>query len=427
MALKSGLYKDDNELRSLLALQAYKFNKENNSTDRDPLIYNALRNALNAQNKNKGSSISRGMEVKAFCEENDTLFYIGRGSYILKAYAQTDVRSGYTCYLNFNDLGHSDVVEFGNTCKNIITSHNNCSVAFWNTSNVAWSLPNGARFINPVVLKGHRGIVRGLSFSCDEKLIAAGGKDSMILIWDIEHLTKESKGTSPANADHAVSKEAVPRNNFRANSAVKETFFSNNGEQLYSLQEDGKIIIYNISEGSSKEFELAGIGNAKPSCMAINRKTGGLIVGLSNGNIWLQRKKGDEAMNKKENMSTMFINGVAIIKAHASAVEFIAFNKDYSQFASAGSDMGLRIFLAADPDENVLSIDDLGSKVRSMCFIADGSLVVGGSDRNMHFYQTSLEKISEELSPMVKRNMSEIEWKKFCKGIAYEKTISQLP
>lgn len=383
IALKSPLYKDDPQLQTLLALQAYTINKDNNVTDKDPLVYDALRYALTVINKNNNNSISTASESRALFENNDTLFFADRNGLIFK---ENILKFGDK---NLSSLINSykspiDILAFSPDGKVTISAHDNYALCLWN-------LQKQQILSSHQELLGHKGLIRTISFSSDGSHFATGGKDSLILVWKME------------NGKTNLEKSLV------SNSAIKSILYSSDGNKIISLQENGKIIEWDVITSIKNEIDYSG--NSKPVSFDMNRLNNTIIIGLSNGSIWIQ--------NLSKNTHTE-------IKAHIGAVDYILFNKDCSLFATAGSDKKIKIYNADNLDETPLSITNLNTKVKSIIFTSNGKLVVGCMDKKIHLFEPSSKKIAEELYVLLKRNMTQEEWTKFYKNIPYDKTKKEL-
>lgn len=86
--------------------------------------------------------------------------------------------------------------------------------------------------LTPVkILKGHKDHVNSVSFSPDGKMLASGGKDAAIILWDVAtgNIIKSLKGHSYA---------------------VNSVSFSPDGKILASASKDNSIILWNVTAGN---------------------------------------------------------------------------------------------------------------------------------------------------------------------------------
>lgn len=403
VALKVPLYKNDPQLQGLLALQAYTINKNNGGQEQDPIIFDALRHASNALNNNKKNSISWSSESRDLFDDNDTLVFADRDGSILAEDIRNFDEKKVRASVGFYD-SPIDMLCFSPNGKQIVTSHDNYTVCLWHIESkgkpnaalygtkVLMISKQKALFPPPQELKGHKGLVRSICFSPDASHIATAGKDSLILIWKIEN-----------------GKTSLERS-LKSDAAIKSIIYSSTSNQLFSLQENGKVIRWDI--GTSEKSEVNYTGSSKPSCIALNKKNNSLLIGLSNGNIRIQNLDSDKYFE---------------VKAHTASIDYMVFSKNFSLFATAGSDRKIKIYTTENLEENPLSINNLNTKVKSIIFTGDGKLIAACTDKNIYIIETSAKKITEEISRLLKRNMTTEEWIKFYKDLPYEKTKKELP
>ncbi|MFI5148756.1 MAG: hypothetical protein ACHQRM_03420 [Bacteroidia bacterium] len=387
-ALKAPMYKNDIRLQALLAYQAFRMNKENGGTERDPVIFDALRAALNAPSSQKANPSMGLIETKEYIalkEQNDTLVFAMRSGYI---YATTPKNSKAFYYALVRSYPYAtDRIFFNPNGHEMITSHENYSLCLWPSP--------GVSLLNPPVheeLTGHRNLVRTLVFNKASDLFVSGGKDSIIILWDLKN------------------GKAQPRKTITAPAGVKNLVFSKNEQALYCLLENGTIKILDLQHYKLESFLFTG--KSKPVCMAINVHSNKLVLGLSNGNIW------------SEDLGT---HTHSEIISHLTGIDLLVFNTDNTLLASAGSDRTLKLYDCNNMDASPLTVKDLHAKIRVMTFTAGNKLLVSCSDINTYLIETSCEKMADVIYASLKRNMNNEEWSRFFKDIPYEKTRTDLP
>jgi hypothetical protein len=394
-ALKSPMYKNDPQLMALLACQAYQMNAESKGPEQDPVIYEALRAASVVLNMNPPQSFD--YEPKAFYERNDSLYTASTGEITVvgAVFSRGGMVSG-----SFLDKPGAisgippiqsypspiDQIVFGPDGRLVLTSHNDFTLCLWNLKE-----RNGSSAAYQE-LRGHKGLIRGTAFNADASRLATGGKDSLILFWKIE------------NGKIAIEKTA------KANAAVKALLFSKDGHSLYSLQEDGGILIWDLNTFQSTP--LAVKAKSRILCFGLDKVRNLLVAGLSSGNL---------------DVIDLNMHTEMEINAHTAGAELLIFNKDFSLMATAGSDKTIRIFNCQSLDASPVTIKDLNSKVRHMLFAGDNRIIASCSDKNVHLLETSSAKLAAELSQALKRNITKVEWVKTFKDLPYQKTRKDLP
>jgi WD40 repeat protein len=177
--------------------------------------------------------------------------------------------------------------------------------------------------------------------------------------------------------------------------------------------------------------------SARPVSFSVDPSGHYLVAGLENGNIFIANLKHDAS---EKNMT-----GTYEFKAHSGAVEKLVFAPDGRHFASSGSDKKVRIYNmdvwtgmvgndktqgkgnSYELEKRSFVISDLSSKVKSMMFLDDGTLVVGSTDKKIRFYELDPKKLAEEINTKLSRNFTQAEWQRFFTGLPYQKTRSDLP
>ncbi len=386
IALKTPLYKNDLQLEALLAYQAYKLNKDNNGPAQDPVIFDALRSALGAPDKQKVNpdiGFVQTNEFIALQERNDTLVYAARSGFIFGV--DKNKPSSFTIAKLLSYRFSIDKLFFNATGNYIVSSHVNNSLCLWTQQ-----LHNTAPAFQE--LTGHKGLVRSLAFNTRSDLFASGGKDSLLIIWSLQ------------------SGKAAQLKTIKLNAAVKKLVFSKDESQLFCLLENGTIQQLDLKTYTYIPYPYAG--TSKPMEIALNRKKNKLLLGLANGNLW------------SEDLDT---HTHSDYRAHLSGIDFLVFNKDYSMLASAGSDRTLKIYDADNLESSPISIKDLHSKARAIIFTTGNQLFVACADIKSYLIETSCDRMAASIYQTLKRNMTQDEWAKFCKDVTYEKTRPDLP
>ena len=394
LALKSALYKKNKMLLGQLAVQAFVFHKNNGGAPEDPVIYEGLRNAYSVLDSNKHTTIiGSKMEVRALTEQNNNLISIGLdGKINASDYSQGTIKQvseiKYTNPINTEFIGSS-----GNF---LATGHDNFTVCIWDIKNI-FKNPH-----SPITeckeLKGHKGLVRAVVFSPDEKNVATAGKDSTILVWNIEE------------------QKPIQEKKIKTSAAIKSLVYSKNGEALISAQEDGKIMILNLKTGENTVlFKQA---TAKPFSLALNGDKNILLVGFSDGSITSLDLNSTDANTIKHSE----------FKAYTTSVEFITFNKDFSMVATAAADKTIKLYdfhSYFESDNSIgtsIELKNQNSKIKSIIFTLDNKLAAGCTDNSIRVWETSSEKLVKEICPLLKTNMSESDWKSIVgDDIPYEK------
>lgn len=395
LALKSALYKKNKELGGQLAVQAYVFHKKNGGTAEDPVIYEGLRNAYATLDSNKHTIIGGAqMEARALAEVQGNILSVDiKGAIYLGDFNKGSLRT----LGQIKPISQPNAFFFSPSGEYLVSGHDNFNVCVWNIKNIIGSTT--VTLTDYKELKGHRDVIRSVLFSNDNKKIITGGKDSTIIVWNIQEI------------------KPVQEKIFKVSAAVKSLVFVSETEVLVS-QEDGKIILWNMQTGVEKiVFKQSSV---KPLCLAYNKQKNNLIAGFSDGTLKLFDLK---------NLNTKPWE----FKAHSTAVELITFNKDFSLLATAAADKTIKLYNTTTFFENYSAVGSStelknhNSKVKSLIFTNDNKIIAGCTDRTVRLWETSSEKLVAKICGLLKTSISESDWRAIVgEDIPYETTCKNL-
>ena len=187
-----------------------------------------------------------------------------------------------------------------------------------------------------------------VAFSPDGHLLASGGTDNAVILWD-------------------VSGQSKFRTLIGHNDWVKSVAFSPNGQLLASVSMDASLKLWEVSSGTNLTSRKQN-DRMETVTFSLNGKTFatcGHIDGFID--LW--------AVSKKH------ISHVDRISGHLSAVSSVAFSPDGLMLASAGDDDTVKLWNIDDKSE-IKSITEHSSDVRSIVFSPDGTMLASGGKDN---------------------------------------------
>ena len=392
LALKSSTLEKNPELMGLLAVQSYIFNRENNGKPEDPIIYEALNKAYSSLDSSRHTHFTGSSNELWDIKENEN----GLLSADLDGNIRTWNMDGST--MKFGTLSFSspiNFIKFNATGDQLITQHDNLDLLLWETK----SIEKNSQIFQQ--LKGHEDFVRAVAFSEDKKNLATAGRDSTIIIWNLE-------------GNVATMRETV-----RTISPVRSVVFYNSDTIIYT-QEEGSIIICDIKNNEKTTLHKSLI--EKSLCLGwdVNKKI--LFAGCSNGTLLFF------------NLNNVQTAQPVKYKVHTAGIDRITFNSDYSLLATASWDKTIKIFKYHEFFElenavgGVVHISNLNNRARSLLFTKDNKLVAGISDRSIRVWETSSEMLAKKICDLVRRDMSDTEWNDMVgEEIPYEKTCNRNP
>jgi WD40 repeat protein len=383
MSLKSLQLTGQQDLQTLLAYQAYLFNKRNNGPDNDADIYAGLYNvALQNGSINYKSFKGHSGEIKsiAFVPGKNEFYTSGNDGKVLKW-----------------SLGKKDqtlqIVYSGSDIIEVLAVSPDASWLACGSSNSSIRMIPLKGNIPGYEMSGHKGGIKSLIFSYDGKYLYSAALDGKVLKWDIAARTSVNVSTGLME--------------------ITSIDISSKGNYLAGISTDGNVIVWN-PEQNSDNFRIATAGkNIK--VVKFNPENNLLALGDADGTVELW----DINLHKK----------LSEVKAHSGQVNDIKFNTSLKQMATTGNDRKLKIFSIKDPadlTEPPVTLSDNEGLVLVMQFSPDGQMIVSGEsggDNNIKSRPSHVNYLVLNICDMVTRNMTQEEWNVYVgKDIPVENT-----
>jgi WD40 repeat protein len=392
LALKSSTLEKNPELMGLLAVQAFTFNKNNQGKPEDPIIFEALTKAYSTLDSSHHSVLNGSPnEIRVLRETHNGLLSADLDGQIRIWNPDGTVDKMYSLPVTspVNFIGSDPAGE------QIITQHDNNDLLLWDIK------PSDAKYLTYKELKGHNGHVSTIAFCSDKKYLATAGRDSSVIIWNINETP------------------ALEINSLKTMSAVKTIIFCNADSVIYA-QEDGNIILWDIKLNKNIPFYTSV--TEKPLCLAWDENRKILFAGCSNGTLLLF------------NMIKGISSPPAKYIVHTAGIDIIAFNSDFSLLATSSWDKTIKFYNYHEffELENAVGgaehIKNLNERTRSLIFTGNNELVGALSDKSIHIWETSSAKLASMICDLVKRDMTSAEWNEMVGAeIPYENTCSRKP
>ncbi|HWP45656.1 MAG TPA: tetratricopeptide repeat protein [Candidatus Limnocylindrales bacterium] len=205
---------------------------------------------------------------------------------------------------------------------------------------ILWDAQNG---VKQRVLEGHGGSVLRLAFSPDDAFLASGGDDQMIFLWDLQ--TGEKVKTL-----------------WNQSQDVLTLVFSPDGKVLISAGSDGTIIFWDIEQGEPIHT-LTRPGNWMSS-LALSPDGELLAIGNLDNSVTLW-----SISDNRE---------VRTLRGPTGPIWSLAFSPDGSRLAGAGSDSIIFLW-TVNEGQLFKTLRGHTSWVNCLSFNQDGSLLISGS------------------------------------------------
>jgi hypothetical protein len=273
--------------------------------------------------------------------------------------------------------------------------------------------PGTGRELN--VLRGHVGAVRALAFSPDGQRLASGSADTTIRIWDVGSGKERKSVSSPFGAVHAVA-------------------FSPDGQWLASGGHDGSIRIWDVASGKelkamrsqfgiiysiafSPDSKILATGSSDPIVHLWDLATGmerGALAGHTDHVHAVTFSSDSRLLASGSSDRTVRLWEVAggrersVFSGHTGEVNAVALSTDGRTLASAGADGTVRVWDVATGNERASLTGHVGP-VWSLAISPDGSLLAsGGRDRNVRLQPPVSPVLSASLVEKIKQRGNEI-------------------
>ncbi len=382
MSVKSIHSVGNKELQTLLAYQAYLFNKKHGGLENDADIYAGLYNIATLYgNVNYKTYKGHNGEVKsvAFVPGKREFFTSGSDRQVLRWSLDSKDQTLQVVYSG------TDIIEV------LAVSPDASWLALGGNNSVIKMVPlkgNAAGFD----LTGHKGKIKSLIFSYDGNYLYSASLDGKVLKWDLAARTSTNITTGAM--------------------AITSIDIASNGSYIAGISTDGNVLVWNPDSNSDSFRPQTSLKNIK--VIRFNTDNSMLAMGDINGNIELWD------VSKRVKISE--------IKAHAAQVNDIRFNTTLKQMATVSSDKTIKIFNTDDLTELPITFNDTESFVLVIQFSPDGQLIVTGAyegEKNLVSRPTHVDCLVKDICNNLTRNMSQDEWNTYVgKDIPLEKTCT---
>jgi WD40 repeat protein len=287
-------------------------------------------------------------------------------------------------------------IRFNSKGDNVITQHDNLDLLLWDIRSID---TKGAIYQE---LKGHSNLISSVAFSKDEKYMATGGNDSLIIVWEMRVL--------PASKVKTI----------KTQSAVKSVIFCNTDSIIYA-QEDGSVILQNINLNMNQT--LINSGPDYYLSLAWNNDKKIVYAGGVSGNLII-----------RDLSKTAESPDVYNPQSAGAGIDLITLNPDLSLLATSSWDRTINLYYCKEYFENrdvvggVVHLKNLNYRTRSLVFTDNGMLVAALADKSVHFWEISSSMLAEMICNLVGRDMTIDEWKFYVGSeIPYEKSCGKNP
>ncbi len=237
----------------------------------------------------------------------------------------------------------------------------------------------------PIILTGHNGLIRAAAFTNSAELFATGARDSSVIIW----------------------KNMARSSIVKLSARVKALDFSPDNDNLIIGCEDGTLYLYNISGDNKKT--ISSITGARIQTLSYSKEGNMFAAGFANGTVELFNSKGQSIRTINE----------------SSGIETLCLNEKQDILAVATTGESLFFYPLSDKLAKPITINSIGSPVKSMSIAANGFLYIACNDNAIRRYALNTGFFESLLKENISRNFTIEEWNTYLgSDIPYEKIKS---
>jgi WD40 repeat protein/energy-coupling factor transporter ATP-binding protein EcfA2 len=361
--------KDKRETSALLALEAWRLNRDNRGNLQDPDIFTALRSALE---RLRPLPVLRGEQaaIRALAVSPD-----GRTTF-------SGGEDGSVVRFDLNSGKMAEVGRLAGTVRALAVSGNHLAAGGSAGEIRVWDLrePSAA----PRALGDGRSAVSALAFAPGAALLAAGRIDGNLNILDVD---------GGATVQVSVSGSAGRR--------ITALAFSPDGKVLAAgVGKDGALLWNVAAPQGAPRAACAGLDVRS---VAFRPDGKGIACGGARGQI-VQDDLGARAS--------------VTLTAHRSSINALSFDRHGEMLASGSSDGTVRLWESGKSDAQPIVLPGHDSWVWGVAFTPNAERVIsGGEDRTVRIWPAKAEVLADELCRAVadspKKQLSKDEWSKY--------------
>jgi WD40 repeat protein len=372
---------EDNNLKGLLAYQAFLFNRDYEGQSDHPDVYNALYNALsgfNGENYNSLQGHEGAVRSLAFLPGSAVFYSTGGDGKILRWDLNGSVKS-YRTLIDNNSLNRVLSISPNGRWLACGTTTSGIQLFNLNTNN------------EPSILEGHKSGVVSLAFTPDSKGLYSAGNDKSIMYWDLLASTSNIFITLPTTN-------------------VKCIIISPNGHYIFGGTDDGRLMRWNLD--TKEETVIFRSDKNSIYAVAIN-STGSRIAFVDkNGSLRL--------------LDTRSNSIIGVVAAHTVRVLDVKFSPDDHQIATSSMDKQVKIWDAGNFGIRPIIINKHNTWVLSIAFSPNGKYLVSSSeDGDIYYWPTHVSAMAEQMCDKINRNLTLREWETYVSyDIPYQKTCT---
>lgn len=361
----------NNTASALLALESYRFDELSGGQFRNQ-VYDALRKSLNALTENRGGPtiLQAPTDLITAMDFNPLSSQVAVGG-----------ADGTVQLMGFDEVTQSRLL---GKHRGVVTA-----TAFSRGGDILasggadylvklWNLEGSS--VDPVDLSEHENRISSIAFSPNGDGLVSGSIDGAVLFWLLEN----------GNKDRMLGKHG---------GNVLSVAFDSEGRMLASGSADKNVLLWNLQDKNNPAISDSLHFTSTPRALAFSPQADFLAVGCEDGATRLVSLRREQ---------------VQILRGHQKRVNSVAFNPSGSLLASGSSDKTIRLWDLQQLEANPIVLSEHKSSIRSVAFTATGDTLVAGTfGKEIALWLTSTSDLAQMVRNQVKRNLTLEEWQEF--------------
>ena len=379
------LQERDNDLRALMAQQAYNYNIEYGRQEFDKYIYDALYYSLRAfggEDYNMFLGHKGAIKSVVFGNENQ-FFSTGSGGRILAWDLADNQQLPVEIGSQNLDQPNRDLIVSPDK-KWLLSTSDSAAMKLFSLGDLTKA---------PVIIRGHKGFVRDAQFMPDNSGIVSVGSDNSIMFYDFNRsrLLKQLQYSI-----HTI--DIAP-----------------SGDYIYGGTANGSLVKIAISDMSETELYTLE-GQSRIAGLDISGDGKWVAFGGEAGYVVLYDLINEELVQE--------------LYGHTARVNDVAFSNNGRRLATASWDGTIQIWNMENLDDLPYYLKDNGESFAwDLTFSPnDDFLIVGTKDGKIKKWATENGTMASQICQLISRNMSKEEWDRYVnEDVDYQKTCNNLP